>query len=142
MDRMQELHLMASDETLYTVLDAIEAHLDKNHCPEAIKTQILIAAEEIYVNIAHYAYGGKEGEARVQIEVSQDTRMCRIEFRDKGIPYNPLEKTDPDITLSAEERSIGGLGIYMVKQSMDRVEYRHEDGYNILTMEKNLAGPA
>ena len=65
-------------------------------------------------------------------------KSCRIVFRDRGVPYNPLEKTDPDITLSAEEREIGGLGIYMVKQSMDKVEYRYEDGCNILTIEKNI----
>ena len=137
-ERIQELKLMASDDSLPTVLDAIEAHLEKNHCPGAVRTQILVAAEEIYVNIAHYAYGGAEGEARVQMDVAQDPGICRLEFKDRGIPYNPLEKKDPDITLSAEERDIGGLGIYMVKKSMDRVEYRYEDGCNILTLEKRF----
>lgn len=138
MDKMQDIKLKASNDTLYTVLDAIEAHLDKNGCPDPVKTQILIAAEEIYVNIAQYAYGGEEGEAIVQMEVSQDPKVCRMVFRDKGIPYNPLEKEDPDITLSAEERDIGGLGIYMVKQYMDRVEYQYENGFNILLIEKKL----
>lgn len=138
MNKMQDLQLNASNDTLYTVLDAIEAHLDKNGCPDSVKTEILIAAEEIYVNIAHYAYGGEQGEAIVQMEVSQDPKVCRMVFRDKGIPYNPLEKEDPDISLSAEERDIGGLGIYMVKQYMDRVEYRYEDGSNILLIEKRL----
>lgn len=135
---MQELKLMASNDTLYTVLNAIEDHLDKNGCPESTKMEILISVEEIYVNIAHYAYGGHAGEAVVQLDVIQDPKKCRVVFRDRGIPYNPLEKEDPDITLSAEEREIGGLGIFMVKECMDKVEYHYEDGCNILTIEKTL----
>ena len=135
---MEYLELQANDDTLYTVLDAIEAHLDENECPDNVKTKILIAVEEIYVNIAHYAYGGKEGEALVQMDVLKDPRRCQVVFKDKGIPYNPLDKKDPELSLSAEEREIGGLGIYMVKQYMDKVEYRSEDGYNILTIEKDI----
>ena len=135
---MQEMRLQASDETLYTVLDEIERQLVKNNCPEVLKSIMLIAVEEIFVNIAHYAYGGKSGEAIINLDIKQDPKCCRVEFRDRGIPYNPLEKADPDITLSAEEREIGGLGIYMVKQSMDKVEYRYEDGCNILTIEKSI----
>lgn len=135
---MQEMRLQASDETLYTVLDEIERQLVKNNCPEVLKSIMLIAVEEIFVNIAHYAYGGKSGEAIINLDIKQDPKCCRVEFRDHGIPYNPLEKADPDITLSAEEREIGGLGIYMVKQSMDKVEYRYEDGCNILTIEKSI----
>ena len=138
MDKIQTLKLQASNDTLYTVLNAIETHLDENGCPDSIKTEILIAAEEIYINIAHYAYGGKAGEAVVQMEVIQKPKVYRIVFRDKGVPYNPLEKKDPDISLSAEERDIGGLGIYMVKQSMDKIEYHYEDGSNILILEKRL----
>lgn len=135
---MNEMKLMASDETLYTVLGEIERLLDANKCPETLKMAMLVAVEEIFVNIAHYAYGGTPGEAVIRLDIVPDPKCCRIVFRDKGIPYNPLEKADPDITLSAEERQIGGLGIYMVKQSMDKVEYRYEDGCNILTIEKYL----
>lgn len=135
---MHELKLMASDETLYTVIGEIEKLLDENQCPETLKMIMLVAVEEIFVNIAHYAYGGNPGEAVIDLDVIPNPKSCRVVFRDKGVPYNPLEKTDPDITLSAEERNIGGLGIYMVKQSMDKVEYRYEDGYNILTIEKNI----
>lgn len=135
---MEDLKLQASDETLYMVLDTIERHLDENECPADVKAEILVAAEEVYVNIAHYAYGGHEGEAVVQMEVCQNPKCWRMVFRDKGVPYNPLEKDDPDISLSAGEREIGGLGIFMVKQSMDKVEYRYEDGCNVLTIEKNL----
>ena len=135
---MEDLKLQANDKTLYTVLDTIEKHLDENDCPADVKAEILIAAEEIYVNIAHYAYGGHEGEAVVQMEVCQDPKCCRVVFRDKGVPYNPLEKEDPDTSLSAMDREIGGLGIFMVKQSMDKVEYWYEDGCNMLMIEKNL----
>ena len=136
---MHEIKLMASDETLYTVLGEIVKLLDENQCPETLKMIMLVAFYYIFVNIAHYAYGGKPGEAAIGLDVIPNPKSCRIVFRDRGVPYNPLEKTDADITLSAEEREIGGLGIYMVKQSMDKVEYRYEDGCNILTIEKNIA---
>lgn len=138
MDKMQDIKLKASNDTLYTVLDAIEEHLDKNNCPADVKTEVLIAVEEIYVNIANYAYGGKAGNAIVQMDVSQNPKLCRVTFTDWGVPYNPLEKEDPDISLSAEEREIGGLGIYMVKQSMDKIEYEYRDGCNILSIEKKI----
>lgn len=138
MDKRKDLELQASDGTLYTVLDAIEEYLAENKCPEDIKTAILIAVEEIYVNIAHYAYGGKPGKAIVQMEITQDPKVCRVVFKDRGTPYNPLEKKDPDITLSAEERKPGGLGIFMVKQCVDHVEYAYRDGQNILAIEKLL----
>lgn len=141
MDRMQDITLQASDDTLYTVLDAIEAHLCKNGCPDSVKTEVLISVEEIYVNISHYAYNGKAGEATVQMEVTQDPRICRVVFKDQGIPYNPLEKEDPDVSLSADEREIGGLGIFMVKQYMDKITYQYEKGYNVLTIEKRLPLP-
>ncbi|MBP5606853.1 MAG: ATP-binding protein [Lachnospiraceae bacterium] len=135
---MKELKLTASDETLYTVLDEIRAYLTDSNCPEELMTPILIAAEEVYVNIAHYAYGGKTGEAKVDIDVTPDPKRCRIVFVDKGMPYNPLEKEDPDITLSADERNIGGLGIFFVKEIMDSVKYEYRDGQNILTVEKSI----
>ncbi|MBR1439958.1 MAG: ATP-binding protein [Lachnospiraceae bacterium] len=133
---MKELTLMASDKTFYTVLNEVRDALKENGWPEDIETQIAIAVEEIYVNIAHYAYGGKEGEAKVRIDITP--KNCRISFADQGIPYNPLEKEDPDLTLSAEDRPIGGLGIFMVKEMMDRVTYEHKDGKNILTIEKTI----
>jgi anti-sigma regulatory factor (Ser/Thr protein kinase) len=135
---MKELLLTASDETLYTVLDAIKEELDKNGCPEDVRTQILISAEEIFVNIAHYAYGGEAGEAVVTIEISSQPKVCTVVFKDKGTPYNPLEKEDPDTTLSADERQIGGLGVFMVKTMMDSVNYRYEDGANVFSMSKAI----
>ena len=97
-----------------------------------------MAVEEIFVNIAHYAYAPGEGEAEIAALVEGDPAELVVEFRDSGVPYDPLAKPDPDVTLSAEERGIGGLGIYMVKKSMDDVQYRHEGGRNILTIRKRL----
>ena len=135
---MKSLTVPAELEQLQTVQDFIAEELESRDCPMKAQFQIEVAVEEIFVNIAHYAYGGKPGEAAIGLDVIPNPKSCRIVFRDKGVPYNPLEKPDPDITLSAEERQIGGLGIYMVKQSMDKVEYRYEDGCNILTIEKNI----
>ncbi len=133
---MKELNLTASDDTLYTVLDEVRDLLESAGATEDKIIPIAIAVEEVYVNIAHYAYGGKPGEAIVGMEIEPEPRAIKLVFKDRGIPYNPLEKEDPDITLSAEERGIGGLGIFMVKNTMDKVEYEYSGGQNILSMEK------
>jgi anti-sigma regulatory factor (Ser/Thr protein kinase) len=78
------------------------------------------------------------GEATVRVEVIEDPLAVVITFIDKGVPYDPLAKADPDITLSAEERDIGGLGVYMVKKSMDDIIYEYKDGQNILKIKKYL----
>ena len=98
--------------------------------------QIDVAVEEIFVNIAHYAYALHPGDA--VITVWMEGESISIEFRDKGAPFNPLAKADPDVTLSAEKRRIGGLGIYMVKKSMDKVLYQYDNGENILTLQKKV----
>ena len=95
-------------------------------------------SEEIFINIASYAYVPDKGNVTVRVEVQDEPLMITIQFVDHGIPYDPLAKEDPDVTMSAEERQIGGLGIYMAKQSMDDISYRYEDGKNILTMKKNI----
>ncbi len=105
-----------------------------------IQMQIDVAVEEIFVNIANYAYGTGEGPATVRINVDNQNKIVDITFIDNGVPYDPLAKEDPDITLSAQERQIGGLGIFMVKKSMDDVTYEYRDGHNILTLKKGLKG--
>ncbi len=102
------------------------------------ETQINLSVEEIFVNIAHYAYPEKTGEAVIETELSDDPPKLKITFRDSGIPYDPLAKDDPDITLSAEKRQIGGLGIFLVKKNMDKIEYKYENGQNVLELTKNL----
>ena len=103
-----------------------------------IQTQIDIAVEEIFVNIANYAYNPEIGKAEIVVEITEKPVTVAITFEDSGVPYNPLEKQDPDITLNAEERDIGGLGIFMAKKSMDDIEYTYRDGKNILTIKKAL----
>ena len=98
--------------------------------------QISIAIEEIFINIAHYAYIDSTGNATIGILIKDD--IATIRFIDSGIPFNPLSKDNPDITLSSEERSIGGLGIYMVKKSMDSVHYEFTNDKNIFTIKKRI----
>lgn len=132
---MKELIIEAKTENLNAVLDFVANELEAADCPMKLQTQIAIAVEEIYVNIAHYAYNPTVGGAVIRITVGDE---IIIEFEDQGKPYNPLIKDDPDITARAEEREIGGLGIYMVKNMMDTVEYRHEDNRNILLIKKTV----
>ncbi len=132
---MKELMIEAKLENLDTVLDFIREALEAADCSMKLQTQIAIAAEEIFVNIAHYAYSPTVGSAMIRILVDKAVTM---EFEDKGRPYNPLDRADPDVTATADERKIGGLGIFMVKKIMDQVEYRHVDNKNLLIVKKEL----
>lgn len=134
-DSVQEMKLMATTENLGQVLEYIETTLAQGKVPQKVSVETQIAAEEVFVNIAHYAYGEQTGEATIQVDITKKGEV-RINFIDSGVPYNPLEKQDPDITLAMEDREIGGLGIFMVKESMDEVTYRYEDGQNILSLVK------
>ena len=111
---MQELNIEAKTENLEKVLEFVDEEIDKLEISQKIRTQIDIAVEELFVNIAHYAYRPDVGPATVRVEVEKEPPAVSITFIDHGIPYDPLAKEDPDITLSAEERHIGGLGIFMV----------------------------
>ena len=135
---MKELTLEAKVANLQQVLDFVDENLTSMRCPMKILMQIDVAVEEIFVNVASYAYTPDTGSVTIRMDLQEKPRAVVITFIDSGIPYNPLAKEDPDVTLSAEERQIGGLGIYMVKQSMDNVTYRFSDGKNILTLEKNI----
>ena len=134
----KNLRILAIVENLAQVLANVDEQLDQEGCPMKTRMQIDIAVEEIFVNIAHYAYAPETGKAMVRIETLADPPSVDITFIDNGVPYDPLAKADPDITLSAEERQIGGLGIFMVKKSMDDVKYEYLDGHNILTLKKGL----
>ncbi len=139
---MRELRMEAKVENLNRVLAFVDEALEQVNCPVKTQMQLDVAVEELFVNIASYAYAPGTGDAVIQIETGREPLSVSITFIDGGVPYDPLAKPDPDITLSAEERQIGGLGIYMVKKSMDDMRYRREDGKNILTIRKNLALPA
>ena len=135
---MKELTIAAKVENIEAVTNFVNEQLETLDCPMKAQTQIDIAIDELFGNIAHYAYNPEIGKATVRVEVTQDPLAVVITFIDNGVPYDPLAKADPDTTLSAEEREIGGLGIYMVKKSMDEITYEYKDGQNILAIKKNL----
>ena len=133
-----ELTIDADDKNLEKVLDFIHQLLPSD-CETDLMYKIDLAAEEIFVNIAHYAYknklpDGKTGQA--WITCTFENELLTIIFRDKGVPFNPLDRDDPDITLSAEDRKIGGLGIFLTKKYMDSVEYKYQNDENVLTLKK------
>lgn len=133
---MDELTVEALTENLPVVLAFLTGHLEEHACPPKTQRKIEVAAEEIFVNIAHYAYAPGAGPATVRFGMEEG--MAVMTFIDSGIPYDPLAKPDPDLTLPTQERPIGGLGIYMVKKTMDSVAYEHKDGQNIFTMRKAI----
>lgn len=135
---MKQITVEATLENLSVIQEFIETELEANDCSMKATMQILIAVEEIYVNIAHYAYNPEIGSATVMCTIGGDPIAVSIQFLDSGKPFDPLAKEDADVTLPEEEREIGGLGIFMVKQSMDFVDYKYEDGKNIFTMVKNV----
>lgn len=136
---MKELNIEAKVENLDEVLEFVDAELEARDCSPKIQMQLDVAVEELFVNIAHYAYKPETGIATVRVEIIEEPLSIVITFIDSGKPYDPLAREDPDVTLSAEERQIGGLGIYLVKKTMDDVIYKYEDGKNILTIKKTLA---
>ena len=125
-------------EALTDVLAFVEETMEQHDCPVGIQMAVCVAIEEAFVNVAHYAYGDVEGDVDLRIGFEEDTRTFTFCIADKGIPFDPLQKPDPDITLSAEERQIGGLGIFITKKTMDAVAYAYENGENILTMVKKI----
>ena len=135
---MKELKVKADISELDKVLSFADSILESMDCNMKAQMQIDVAIEEIFVNIAHYAYPSGEGEAVIQIEADKANSAVSITFIDQGTPYDPLKNEDPDITLSAEERPIGGLGIFMVKKSMDDVSYEYKDNQNRLTIKKGF----
>ncbi|MEE1018788.1 MAG: ATP-binding protein [Acutalibacteraceae bacterium] len=135
---MKELLIDATVENIETVTAFVNEQLEALNCPIKSQTQIDIAIDELFGNIAHYAYNPEVGPVTVRVEVTGDPITVIITFIDHGIPYDPLKKEDPNITLSAEEREIGGLGIYIVKKSMDDITYEYKDGQNILKIKKKI----
>ena len=135
---MNELNIAATLENLDAVMGFIEEQLEEYGCSMETQMQVALAAEEVYVNIANYAYNPEVGPATIQVEVHEDPLEVVITFMDNGKPFDPLRKENPDITLSADDREIGGLGIFLVKQTMDDVHYEYTDGRNILRIRKRL----
>ena len=135
---MKELTMDATVENIARVTAFVDEQLEAMDCPMKAQIQTDVAIDELFGNIAHYAYRPDVGPATVRVEFLKEPRAVELTFMDSGIPYDPLEKDDPDISLSIEEREIGGLGIYMVKKSMDAVSYEYKDGHNILRIQKKI----
>ena len=128
----------AKIEALSDVLGFVDQALESYGCPIKVQMSVCVAIEEVFVNIARYAYGDGEGDMTLGIGFDEESRTVTFRVTDKGVPFNPLEKPDPDITLSAKERAIGGLGIFITKKTMNSIVYAYENGENILTMTKTF----
>jgi len=135
---MKELTVKAAIENLDTVTTFVNEQLEQLGCPVRAQRQVDVAIDELFGNIAQYAYNPEVGPATVRVETLEDPLAVIITFIDNGAPFDPLAKADPDTSLSMEERGIGGLGIYMVKKTMDSVSYEYRDGQNILRIQKNI----
>lgn len=135
---MNELNIEATLENIETVTDFVNEHLERLDCPMKAQIQIDVAIDELFGNIAHYAYAPEKGVATVRVEVIESPLSVVITFIDNGKPFDPLAMEEPDTTLSVDERKIGGLGIYMVKKSMDEITYEYKEGSNILKIKKNI----
>ena len=135
---MREMDIAATLENLDAVMAFVDQQLEEAGCSMKTQMQIDIAVEEVYVNIAHYAYNPEVGGVTIRVQIEEEPLEIILTFIDKGKPYDPLAKEDPDVTLAAEDRQIGGLGIFMVKKSMDNISYEYNEGRNILTLKKKL----
>ena len=135
---MKELTVEATLESIPVITEFVDAQLKQLDCPKKAQAQIDIAIDELFSNIVHYAYHPGVGPATVRVEVLEEPLAVAITFIDQGVPYDPLSQADPDVTLSAEDREIGGLGIYIVKKNMSEITYEYKDGKNILRIRKDL----
>ena len=135
---MKEMTIPATVENIEKVTAFVDGQLEQIDCPPKAQMQIDIAIDELFGNIAQYAYNPETSPATVRVEVTQSPISVVITFIDHGIPYDPLKTAEPDITLSAEERAIGGLGIFMVKKTMDEITYEYKNGQNILRIRKDI----
>jgi len=135
---MKSLTVPAEAGRLDEVTDFVNEALASYDCPTEVRREIELSIEEIFVNIASYAYHPVYGEAEIRCEVLRDPLRVVIQFLDGGRPYDPLAKEDADTSVEALEAREGGLGILLVKKTMDDVQYAYENGKNILTILKKL----
>lgn len=135
---MKEITVDAVSESLGTVTDFVDAELEAIGCPFNIQMKVDIVIDEVFSNIVFYAYRGTVGSVTIRTETTTDPGSLTLTFIDSGIPYNPLNAEEPDVTLSVEERKVGGLGIFIVKKTMDEVDYEYSGGRNILRLKKYI----
>lgn len=134
MEKSAEITLEALDKNLEAAQEFVRNQVVQLCSDATVHLQIDLAVEEIFVNIAHYAYAPQTGSVTITCTVNAELAMLTVSFADSGKPFNPLEKEDPDVSLNSDERSIGGLGIFLVKKYMSSVNYDYKDGKNILTL--------
>lgn len=137
---MKEITVDATIDNVQTITDFVDERLEEMNCPVKAQMQLNIVIDELCSNVARYAYSDRTGKVTVSVDTVDKPMKVWLTFTDEGVPYNPLAKEDPDITLSAEERKLGGLGIYMVKKIMDEFRYEYKDGKNIVTVCKVIEG--
>ena len=135
---MKELTVDAKPESLVDIKAFVGAELEAAGCPEGTRKQLYVVIDEIFGNIANYAYEGASGSASVRIETEAEPRAVVLTFLDSGFPFNPLTTETPDTSLKARERKIGGLGIFMVRRLTDEVSYEYADGMNVLRAMKRF----
>jgi anti-sigma regulatory factor (Ser/Thr protein kinase) len=135
---VKELTIDAKVENVEVVTAFVKEELQLLNCSSKVLMQIEVAIDELFSNIAYYAYEDSKGKATVRVEISKDPLAVIITFIDDGIPYDPLKKKDPNTLLSADERQAGGLGIYLVKKMMDEIVYEYKEGKNILSIKKHI----
>ncbi len=135
---MKEWTFEATIDRITWLTDQVNEALESLNCPMKAQMQIDVAIDELLANIASYAYAPNKGDVTVRFDFDEESRMASISFIDTGVPYDPLRKPDPDVTLQAQEREVGGLGIFLVKKTMDDMLYARKDGRNILTIRKRI----
>ena len=135
---MKEWIFEAKIDRIPWLTEQVDALLEGLDCPIKAQMQIDVAIDELLANIASYAYETGEGQVTVRFDFQPDDRTVALTFIDKGIPYDPLAKPDPDVALEVEKRSVGGLGIFLVKKTMDDMAYVRQDGRNVLTIFKHI----
>ena len=135
---MQQITLPAAIENIEQATDFLNGILDKAGCSMRDRTKLDIALDELMSNVAQYAYAPGSGDITLSVEIPEAPKRVVLTLRDSGMPYNPLKKEDPDITLSADERKIGGLGIFIVRKYMDDMTYAYKDGQNVVTLIKRI----
>ena len=135
---MKEITVSAAADQILKVTGFVNSRLEKLNCPEECRIQIDIALDEILSNIIRYAYGPEGGPVTVRFQAGDAPPGAVITVTDRGVPFNPLESEPPDLSTPLRSRPVGGLGLFVVRSTMDEVSYRYEDGRNILTVRKNL----
>ena len=135
---MKKLTLRACVDNLQKVRAFVGSFLEPVNCSAEDRYQLCLVVDELFTNIASYAYGPEGGCATIQLEFDGVLRTVRVTMIDQGMPFNPLEREDPEIMESIDDRPIGGLGIFIMKQTMDSVSYDYADGQNIVSFSKRL----